>query len=143
MTTASSQIVIGASIGTNTTNMFNQFAATPFTTLTLIRNGTNAVRLRGIVDQTLTTTIAGTWDVVTYSTNTTEESTVVHVPNSAEMTQNTVTNVFSLLTSDISTYSTNNIAPRATTLAHHANLTTTQTLSNKTVYNGLINDGTI
>jgi hypothetical protein len=133
---SSLQILIGANDGANATNLFNHNARWPYTTLTLTRSGTNAVRLRGIVDQALTATVAGTWGVVTYSTNTTDEATVVRVPGSSGATQSTVTNVFSLLATDLGTYSTNRIPVSVTVLQNYADLTTSQTLSNKLIFGG-------
>src|SRR5688500_6471412 len=53
VSSASTEVVIVASIGANATNLYNPFARTPFTTLILQRSGTNGVILRGIIDQTM------------------------------------------------------------------------------------------
>lgn len=133
VTTASSQILIGASIGANATNMFNQFARTPFTTLSLNRSGTNGVTLRGIVDQTITISIAGTWGEYSLATNTTTEAKVVLVPASSYQTQSEATNIFSYITADLEEYSTNVFSDTAALLGNFVSLDEAQDLSNKTI----------
>ena len=136
VTATASQVVIGASIGANATNMFNQFARSPFTTLTLSRSGTNGVVLRGIIDQTISVSIAGTWGEYTLSTNTTTDAYQVQVPATSYATASSATNIISLLVDDIDTFSTNAFATGATALQNYADLTTAQTLSNKLIFGG-------
>jgi len=141
--TAANEILIGANIGACTTNMFNQFASYGFTTLSLNRSSSNIVTLRGIVDQTISASASGTWATLTLSTNTTTNMVVVMVPATSVPVQSKATNIISELVRDIGTHSTNSIPAAATALAHHANLTTAQTLSNKTLVSATMSSGTL
>jgi hypothetical protein len=104
--TPSSQILIGASIGANATNIFNQFAGNKFTTLTLNRSGTNGITLRGITAQAITVSIVGTWGYYTLSTNTTTNAVPIMTPASSYSSQPLATNDYTQLVSDIQDYST-------------------------------------
>lgn len=134
--TPASQITIGASIGANATNMFNQFAGTPLTTITLNRSGTNGVTLRGIVDQTISVSIAGTWGYYTLSTNTTTEGDTVRVPASSYQAQSKATNIMSQLASDLGTYSTNALASGTTLVSGLVQITGTQTVTGNKTFSG-------
>jgi hypothetical protein len=141
--TASSQISIGASIGANATNMFNQFAGTPFTTLMLRRSGTNGVTLRGIIDQTMSVSIAGTWGEYSLVTNTTTEGSQVMTPFSSYSSQSKATNIASQLVSDIGAYSTNEWSETATALGNYVSLTQSQVVENKDLQDSSIAGGTL
>jgi hypothetical protein len=104
--TPATQITIGASIGASATNMFNQFAGTRFTTLSLNRSGTNGVTLRGVVDQAMTLSIAGTWGSYSLATNTVTNAVAIMTPASAYPSQARATNDYSQLVSDLQNYST-------------------------------------
>lgn len=134
--TPSSQITIGASIGANATNMFNQFAGTSFTALTLNRSGTNGVTLRGSVDQTITVSISGTWGSYTLSTNTTAEGDSVRVPISSYQTGSKGTNIASQLASDLGTYSTNALSAGTTLLNNIVQTSGTQTVAGTKTFTG-------
>jgi hypothetical protein len=131
-----SQILIGASIGANATNLFNQFAGNGFTTLSLDRSGTNGVTLRGVVDQTITISIAGTWGSYSLSTNTTTTSYVVQVPASSHPTQSRATNIISTLASDLGTYSTNALAAGTTLVGNLVQTTGTQSVAGAKTFSG-------
>ena len=133
VTATASQVIIGASIGANATNMFNQFARSPFTTLTLSRYGTNGVVLRGIIDQTISVSIAGTWGQYTLSTNTTTDAYQVQVPATSYAVQSSGTNIYSLLVAGIQSHSTNVFSDTTPALANYVSLDEVQTVSNKTL----------
>jgi hypothetical protein len=135
---ASKDILIGASIGASATNVFRQFANYPFTTLTLGFGSSNIIYLSGIVDQSLSVSVSGTWATVSTSPNTVTNMVTVRVPGAAHPTQSAATNMFSVLASDLSTYSTNSIGSTATILANYVNKTTAQTVSTKTFSDSIL-----
>lgn len=134
--TPSSQITIGGSIGANATNLFNQAAGTPFTTLTLNRSGTNGITLRGAVDQALTVAITGTWGSYALSTNTTVGGDEVRSPASAYATASRATNIYSQIATDLGTFSSNSLAAGTTLLVYVVQVSGNQTIAGNKTFNG-------
>lgn len=134
--TPSTQILIGASIGANATNLFSQLAYAQFTTLSPSRSGTNGVSLRGIVGQTISVTISGTWGYYTLTTNTATDATAVRVPMSAEPTASKATNIASQLAVDLGTFSTNPIATGTTLVIYLVQTNGTQTITGVKTFTG-------
>lgn len=136
VTVPASEISISSSIGGSATNLFNQVAAFPFTTLTLARSGTNAVTLRGIVDQSITISIGGTWGEYTLSTQTVTTLQAVRVPISGEPLAVARTNIPSLLVTGLNSYSQNALSQVATVAGELLGTTNTQTISGKKTWTG-------
>lgn len=134
--TPSTQVTIGASIGANATNLFSQFSGNPFTTLTLNRSGTNGVTLRGIVDQAMTLSIAGTWGSYSLATNTTTEGDSVRVPAASYQSQSKATNIISQLASDLGTYSTNALATGTTLVGNLVQTSGNQSITGAKSWDG-------
>jgi hypothetical protein len=134
--TASTQVLIDAAIGGNATNLYNQVATYTFTTLTLGHSGTNGITLRGVVGQTITVAITGTWGTYTLGTNVSTESKTVMMPASSYQTQSDATNIISQLALDLGTYSTNSLAAGSTFLANLVQTSGTQTAAGVKTFTG-------
>lgn len=134
--TPANQITIGASIGANATNLFNQVAGTPFTTLTINRSGTNGITLRGAVDQTIAVTITGTWGTYSLSTNTTADGQSIIVPGASHPTQSKQTNIVSQFATDFGVYSTNALAAGTTLVGNLVQTSGSQTVAGAKAFTG-------
>lgn len=133
VTTPATQIAIGTGIGGNATNLYNHVAAYGFTgPLILARSSTNAITLKGAVDQALTLSSSGTWATITYATNTVTQSWAVTVPRAAYGTATLRTNIASEAVTLLSTDSTNSFT-MGTAMQHFVDTESAQTLSNKTI----------
>lgn len=135
---ASKDILIGADIGASATNAFRQFANYQFTTLSLSFSSSNIIYLAGIADQSVAVSFSGTWATVSLATNTLTSMVTVRVPGASHPTQSAATNMFSVLASDLSTYSTNSVGSTATILANYVNKTTAQTVATKTISDSIL-----
>lgn len=146
VSTPASQILTNDSIGGVLTNLYSHVLVTPFSgPVNALQSGTNAVLLRGAIDQAMAVTFGGTWASVTYSTQTVSSLTAIRVPGSS-LPVAVRTNEFSLLTTALSDYSTNVITGGSTFASALVALTNAQTISGaKQITNaaGLFGNGQI
>jgi hypothetical protein len=128
----STQILIASSIGQTASNLFNQVAANPFTTLLLTRSGTNAIMLRGNPGQTITAS-ASSWATITLSTQVAASMIMVRVPLVSAPTGFEQTNVGSGLVNGINSYSQAQFDQTKFAMSQMVGTTNGQTISgNKT-----------
>lgn len=79
--TLSTHILVGASIGATTTNLFNHIAGNDFASATLLPlAATNQVSIRGFLNAAMGASIGGAWGTVAYVTNTLTSLTVARFP---------------------------------------------------------------
>ena len=139
------QILIGASIGANATNLYNHSAANSYVgPLILQRNGTNAINLVGQVGQALTASMVGTWGTVSFSTQTVQTASIVRVPITIEPTASAQTNIASLVVSNVFNLglSTNAILAASSVMANFVDTSEAQTVagiktfSSETIHSG-------
>lgn len=105
----STLILIGSDAGESATNLWNQIGSYGYSgpISRVAFTSSNVFTLRGQVGQALSASISGTWATLSYSTQTVATLTDVRVPISAEPdTTGTVkTNIASLLTQGLNSYS--------------------------------------
>jgi hypothetical protein len=140
VTTPATEILIGASIGASKTNQYLQIAATPYAGgLALGQSGTNVITLTAQPGGALAASLTGAWGSIAYSTQTVSTAWTVRVPmTSAEPTLTQRTNIASLLSTDLSTFSTNPIAAAAVVMENFVNRSTAQTVSGAKVFDSLV-----
>jgi hypothetical protein len=132
------EILVSTNIGASKTNLYLHIAQSPFAdSVVLGQSSTNIVTLAGAIDGAMVASLTGTWAELSYSTQTWETAYAVRVPMSVNPTATSRTNIMSLLSTDLGTYSTSSIPAAATVLALYANLSTAQTLENKTLTNAV------
>jgi len=130
VSTVSTQIGVTNSIGAVATNLFNHLAAYPFANnLLLERSGTNGITLTTLLGGSMAASLTGTtWCTISLSTGTVPVLQAIRVPmSSMPLPASDRTNQASLLTTALSLYSTNSIAPAAVVNSNFVNNATEQT----------------
>ncbi len=136
VTTAASQILIGADTGISATNLFLQIAANRYAgNVTVAQTATNAITLTGIPGGAMVVSQSGTWATITLTTQTVAVAYAVQVPASSIPTASQATNIISLLVLDIGNYSTNAWPATAAALANFISLTGSQTITGAKLFN--------
>jgi hypothetical protein len=126
----STTVLIGASIGASATNLFRQLATYALSgPVTLGFSSSNIISIRGAPGQTMASSLATNWGVISLSTNTTTPMSAVRVPLTSEPTQSSATNIASLLATGLGTHSTNALAAGTTLVGNLVQTTTAQTIA--------------
>jgi hypothetical protein len=135
--TPGTQILIGASIGANATNLYSHLASTPFASTTLVRSGTNAVRLIATDGTAVTASLTGTWGEITYATNATTSAKVLRIPLSIE-SASVQTNLATLLVEEVFNTPLSQVAIGAssTVLANFVDTSENQTVGGVKTFTG-------
>ena len=136
VSSASTEIGIVGTTSLNNDALFDHVLSYPFTSpfLTITKPTSTSIRLTAPVDAALTVTASGSWATVALTTNTTTVGRLVRVPGSMEPVQSTATNMFSLLASDLGTYSTNSIPAGSQLLTNFVSTAGTQTITGYKVF---------
>ena len=136
VSSASTEIGIVGTTSLNNDALFDHVLSYPFTSpfLTITKPTSTSIKLTAPVDAALTVTASGSWATVALTTNTTTVGRLVRVPGSMEPVQSTATNMFSLLASDLGTYSTNSIAAGSQLLTNFVSTAGTQTITGYKVF---------
>ena len=95
------------SIGGSATNMFNAFAANPFTGTRLGFSSSNVVTLLGSPGQAMTVTVLSNWLTFSYATNYSTNQTPVLIPVSAYQSSIAQTNVATQIVAGVNSYAQN------------------------------------
>lgn len=91
----------------NTTNLFNNIVATPFTSVTPVLSPSNTVRLVGASGLAMSATLSNQWGFAIYTTNTVTSAVALRVPISSEATAAVRTNNASEVINGINLFATN------------------------------------
>lgn len=132
------EVTINADVATSATNLFNHFSNYPQASATLGWTATNAFNVTFIPGLAVTDSLVGTWGTLTRSTNSITSSYQILVPGAAHPTQSVATNLFSLLASDLATYSTNKFPAVSTgvLMDNYVDISSFQTIGGDKVFTG-------
>jgi hypothetical protein len=130
------QIGITNSIGGNATNLYAHAAAFPWSSLQLVRSGTNGIALTTLLNGALSVTLSGTWGEVSYFTNTVTTLQVIRVPFTGIPGVGNRTNQAGLLVAGIGAYSPTPFPVASVAMSLFTDLSTYQELSGTKLFVG-------
>lgn len=125
----STQVLTNYTGSTAKTNLTSQIGSYPFTSVTLVDNGTNSFKLIGASDIVMTISVSSAYATVAYSTQAVAALKAVRVPVSGEPTAGVQNEIASGLVDALNDKATNAILQSSIVASNLVGLTNSQTIS--------------